>query len=200
MNKRFLHHLWTRIRPVRTLYLALAFVAVAGCAALALRNNYVTMTQLRSDVYKADQANAGVEQALQSLRTFVGSHMNTNLATNDGVYPPIQLKYTYSRLQQAEQDRVNAANSQIYTDAQHTCEAQYPGSFSGGPRVPCIEQYVKDHNNSVRTIPDAMYKFSFASPTWSPDAAGWLVALAALLAAATIARFGLGVWLKRYLS
>jgi hypothetical protein len=200
MNKRYLHHLWTRIRPVKVWYLLAATAACAVSCAFALRNNYTTMTQLRAGVYQADKDNGNVEQALYELRSYVGSHMNTSLATNDGVYPPIQLKYTYARLQQAEKDRVDTTNSQVYTDAQHTCEAQYPGSFSGGPRVPCIEQYVKDHGTSARTIPDAMYKFSFASPNWSPDAAGWLLGLSALFLTLAAVRFLLGAWLKRYIS
>jgi hypothetical protein len=176
-----------------------AFLVAGVGAAISLRDNYTTMTTLRSEVYQADKDNNGVEQSLDRLRAYVGSHMNTNLATNDGVYPPIQLKYTYARLQQAEEQRASDAASQIYTDAQHTCEAQYPGSFSGGPRVPCIEQYVKDHGVTARTIPDAMYKFNFASPRWSPDQAGWLVVCTAVLAAATALRFVVGFWLRRYL-
>jgi hypothetical protein len=200
MNKRQLHHWWTRIRPIKTWYLLAALAECAGTSAVTLRHNYIRMTQLRDAVYSADKNNAGVEQALQNLRAYVGSHMNTSLSTDDGVYPPIQLKYTYTRLQQAEEDRVNSVNSQIYTDAQKTCEAQFPGSFSGGPRVPCIEQYVKDHGTTAKTIPDAMYKFDFASPGWSPDAAGLLLVLSGILAVLTAARALLGTWLKRYSS
>jgi hypothetical protein len=199
MNKRYLHHVWTRIRPVRTIYLIAACAVLAGVCVLALRRNYVTMTNLRSAVYQADQQNGNVEQALQKLRAHVSGHMNTSLATSDGVYPPIQLKYTYARLQQAEQDRVNGVNSQVYTDAQHYCEAKYPDSFSGGPRVPCIEQYVKDHGTTVRNIPDAMYKFDFASPSWSPDLAGWTLVLAVLFLVLAIVRFFAGLLLKRLL-
>ncbi|HSW98802.1 MAG TPA: hypothetical protein VLF71_03115 [Candidatus Saccharimonadales bacterium] len=198
MDKRYLHHLWTRIRPIKTWYLLAAFVLCGAVCAFSLRHNYVRMTQLRSAVYSADQNNANVEQALQNLRAYVGAHMNTSLAGSDGVYPPIQLKYTYARLQQTEQDRVNTTNSQIYTDAQHTCEAEFPGSFSGGPRVPCIEQYVKDHGTTAKTIPDAMYKFDFASPSWSPDLAGISLVLSAVLLVLAAARLLLGTWLKRY--
>ena len=199
MNKRYLHHLWTRIRPIKTPYLLVAFVIFAGGAAVALRHNYTRMTTLRSAVYVADQSGNGVEQSLQNLRKYVGGHMNTNLATADGVYPPIQLKYTYTRLQQAEQDRVNATNSQVYTDAQHTCEAKYPGSFSGGPRVPCIEQYVKDNGTTAHAIPDAMYKFNFASAQWSPDAAGWLLVLAVVSGVAAALRLVVGLLARRFL-
>lgn len=181
MNKRYLHHLQTRLRPIKFWYFlitCLVFVVIGG---LALRGNYSTMTKLRADVYTADENNTNVVAALQKLRSYVNSHMNTSLDTNSGVYPPIQLKHTYERLQAAEQAKVEGANAQVYTDAQHYCEQKYPGSFSGGPRVPCIEQYVKDHGGAVaRQVPDALYKFDFVSPAWSPDLAGWSIVLAVI--------------------
>ena len=197
MNKRYLHHLWTVIRPFKTWYFFAAFLVSAVVCVVALRSNYQQMTKLRTAVFTADEQNGDVEGTLQKLRAYVNGHMNTSLTRdNSSVYPPIQLKHTYERLQKAEQDRVNAVNSQIYTDAQHTCEAQYPGSFSGGPRVPCIEAYVQSHGTSPKTIPADLYKFSFASPTWSPDLAGWSLALSVLLLGLAIVRFVVGRILK----
>jgi hypothetical protein len=196
MNKRYLHHLWTRVRPFRTWYFLVAALLCATAGVVGLRQNYIHMTELRSAVYSADKSGDNVEQALQNLRAFVGAHMNTHLESSNGVYPPIQLKYTYERLVQAERDRVNATNSAVYTDAQHHCEQLYPKSFSGGPRVPCIEQYVKDHGTTVKIIPDALYKFSFVSPPWSPDMAGLGVVGAILFGILMAIRFVLGRWLR----
>jgi hypothetical protein len=197
MNKPYLHHLWTRIRPIKTWYFLAACVVCGAVCALALRNNYTTMTHLRSAVYVADQQNGDVEKALQNLRAYVGTHMNTSLATGDGVYPPIQLKYTYARLQAAEQKRVDDVNSAVYTEAQHYCEGLYPSSFSGGPRVPCIEQYVKDHGTTAQPITAAMYKFDFATPSWSPDLAGWTLVLGIGFLVLAVLRFALGYVLRR---
>jgi hypothetical protein len=197
MNKKYLHHLWTHIRPIKTWYLLVLFMVCALVCVFALRSNNLTMAKLRDTVYQADKDNGDVEGALQKLRSYVNVHMNTSLSTgNSGVYPPVQLKYTYQRLQQAELEKVNGANSQIYTDAQHYCEQLYPGSFSGGPRVPCIENYVSQHGTKAKAIPDSLYKFDFASPEWSPDLAGWSLVLAIILLALAIIRFGLGKWLK----
>jgi len=193
MNKRYLHHVWTRIRPYKARYFFMAFLVCSFLCALCLRNNYVTMTKLRSAVYTADETNGDVVGALQDLRAYVNTHMNTTLDTNSGVYPPIQLKHTYERLQAAEQAKAEQSNGQVYTDAQHHCEQLYPGSFSGGPRVPCIEQYVKDHGGTVaKQIPDALYKFDFVSPSWSPDAAGIFMLLAVLCLFLTVLRFAAG--------
>ena len=196
MDKRYLHHLRSAIRPVKTWYLAVAFLALAGCSAFTLRQNNLHMVSLRDKVYIADQQNTDVEAALQKLRSYVTTHMNTQLSSGtSAVYPPIQLKYTYERLQQAEQTRVQQASASIYTDAQKTCEAQYPDSFSGGPRVPCIENYVDQHGVKVNKISDALYKFDFASPTWSPDLAGWLVVASVFLLICVILRWLLGRFL-----
>ncbi len=196
MNKRFLHHIWTRIRPIKTWYVLAALILSASVSVVSLRNNYIGMTERRGAVYKADQNSGDVEGALQALRAYTAAHMNTDLEADNGVYPPIQLKYTYARLVQAEHDRVDAINSQVYTEAQHYCEALYPGSFSGGPRVPCIEAYIKQHGASTKTIPDSLYKFDFVSPRWSPDLAGWSLLLSVVLFFLTILRFIVGRWLR----
>jgi hypothetical protein len=199
MYKKQLHHLWRRIRPIKTWYLFAAFLLCATVCAFTLRNNNLTMVSLRNQVYQADKDNADVEGALQKLRSYVNAHMNTNLSSgNESVYPPIQLKYTYERLQQAEQSKVTGSNDQVYSDAQHYCEQLYPGSFSGGPRVPCIEKYVTEHGSSAKAkdIPASLYKFDFVSPRWSPDLAGWTMALSILLLALTVLRFLLGRLLR----
>lgn len=195
-DKRHLHHAWTVIRPLKTWYLFAAFLLFIVVGVGALRHNFTTMVDLRNVTYEVDKNNGNVEQALQDLRAHVGGHMNTNLDDDNGVYPPIQLKHTYERLVQAERDRVNVVNSKIYTDAQKHCEAQFPGSFSGGPRVPCIEQYVKSNGTTARNIPDAQYKFDFVSPRWSPDIAGWSLIFALTCLALGVIRFGLGRWLR----
>lgn len=196
IDKSYLHYLWRRIRAIKTWYLFVAFLVFAVVTVVSLRSNYSSMVGLREAVYQADKDAGDVETALQDLRAYVSSHMNTSLDTGNGIYPPIQLKYTYERLVKAEKDRVEAATSKIYTDAQNHCEALYPGSFSGGPRVPCIQQYIKSHGTNARNIPDALYKFDFISPRWSPDLAGWSLVVSLLLLVLTIIRFVLGRWLK----
>lgn len=189
MNKRALHHVWTKIRPVRVWYLFAVALLFGVMCLLSLRANYATMVRLRSEVYAADKNNTDVVGALNRLRSFVNGHMNTSLESGTTVYPPIQLTYTYQRLQKAEQQRVNEANSKVYTDAQHYCEQLYPGSFSGGPRVPCIEQYVKGHQTNAQPVPQALYKFNFASPSWSPDLAGITLAFTAFFVSLAVLRF-----------
>lgn len=198
MDKRRLHHLWTKLRPVRPWYfLALAVVSGIVCV-LALRANNLHMVALRDQVYAADKNDGDVKGALQQLQVYVTSHMNTELSTGSTtVYPPIQLKYTYGRLLAAADKKANQSNTEIYRQAQAYCEKQDPVGFSGRYRVPCIQQYIKSHDVTLPTIPDAMYKFDFVSPTWSPDLAGWSMVVAIASALAFVVLFMIKHWLHR---
>lgn len=200
MDKRQLHHLWTRVRRVKVWHLLVLFVVSATTCALALRTNNLQMVRLREAVYTADKTGGNVEQALQELRAYVGQHMNTSLTGgNTSVYPPIQLKYTYERLREAERQRVDAVNARIYPDAQNYCEQLYPGSVSGGPRIPCIENYVATHGTRAQPVADSLYKFNFMSSSWSPDLAGWALVCSLLFLCLAVLRFWAGVWAKRFL-
>lgn len=160
-----------------------AIVVASGFFAVyQLRMNNERMIELRQAVYEADKSGSDVQIPLRELQAYVTRHMNTNLQSGpNSVYPPIQLKYTYERLVQAEVDKAKNANSSVYTDAQAYCEKLNSRDFSGRNRVPCIQQYVSTHTTQgTKTIPDALYKFSFVSPRWSPDLAGWSIFIAAL--------------------
>lgn len=181
MDKKYLHHLWTKARRVTLWHLLLVFGVSATVSVFALRQNNLTMVELREAVYQADKNSGDVEGALQKLRSHVHTHMNTSLTGGDNaVYPPIQLKYTYQRLKEAEKSRVQQDSGRIYTDAQTYCEDVNANDFSGRNRIPCIEKYVAEHSAKERQIPDALYKFDFISPRWSFDLAGVSLALSIL--------------------
>lgn len=179
MNKKKLHHYWTGLRNVKPWYFLVLAALFGVISVYALRANNLKMIELRNNVAVVDKANGDVESALRELREYVYAHMNTSLSSgNNTIKPPVQLKYTYERLVKAEKDRVATTNEQVYTQAQHYCEQKYPDSFSGGPRVPCIKDYVSTHGSSERAIDESLYKFDFVSPAWSPDLAGWSLLLA----------------------
>lgn len=182
MNKRHLHHLWTKLRRLKPRYfLAIALLSTVVCV-FALRANNQQMIQLRNAVNAADKAGGDVQTPLKALQSYVTSHMNTDLnSSRNPIYPPIQLQYTYKRLVDAQSSQFQQANADLYSQAQAFCEQQNPTDFSGRNRVPCITQYVTDRGlKKPATIPDSLYKFSFASPRWSPDLAGWSMLLAGL--------------------
>jgi len=181
MNKRRLHHFWTKIRWIKPVYIFIVAIICTIVSVGALRANNEHMITLRSAVYSADKNNGNTEAALQNLQAYVTSHMNTNLDSGNGtVYPPIQLKYTYQRILQSESQAAVSANAGLYTAAQTYCQQQDSVDFSGRNRVPCIEQYVETHDAQLPTVPAALYEFSFDSPSWSPDFAGWSLVIAVL--------------------
>lgn len=156
---------------------------------MVLRHNNSTMVKLRDDVYTADKNNGDVETALNNLRAYVYGHMNTNLSAGNNIKPPIQLQYTYERLQEKAQAQVN--ESDLYIQAKNYCEQQIPASvsISGRGRIDCVQNYVLSHGGkSAPAIPVGLYEFDFVSPSWSPDLAGWsLVATIFFAGAAAIA-------------
>lgn len=167
----------------------------------ALRANNEHMIKLRTAVYSADKNDGNVELALQQLQAYVTTNMNTNLDSGNGtVYPPIQLKYTYQRILQSESQAAVNVNAQLYTQAQTYCQQQDSVDFSGRNRVPCIEQYVETHDAQLPTIPSALYEFSFVSPSWSPDLAGWSLLLAGLSGVLFIVTLAARQWFRHYVA
>lgn len=201
MNKHRLHNLWTHLRKVSYGYFLVACLICAVIAVFSLRQNNLTAIQLRDEVLKVDEQNGDTEAALKKLRQYVYGHMNTDLATSGSVYPPIQLKYRYDRLVAAEKARVDQANakSNVYNDAQKYCEANFPQSFLGAGRLPCIQNYLDSHAApplvKEQTIPDSLYKYNFASPVWSPDLAGWSLVLFGFFLLLFLIRYFLERWL-----
>lgn len=169
-------------RYAKYVVLAGLFVLFGTTAVLALRSNNQRMIVLKNAVFEADKKDGDVEGALRELRQFVHAHMNTNLAAGpSAVKPPIQLKYRYERLVAAEEARVEAINSRIYTDAQKTCEKKFPVGLSGSGRIPCVKAYIDAHDGAKeQPIPSAAYTYDFISPAWSPDLAGWSLVVAGL--------------------
>lgn len=197
-TKKRLHYIWTKVRVVKVGYVMVAFACLLLVAVFALRANNQKMIQLRSAVYQADESNGDVEGALRELRQYVYAHMNTDLSSGkNSVYPPIQLKYTYERLLAEQQEGVKQANQQIYTEAQQKCEQLYPESYSGGPRVPCIQEHVANSGVQLKPVPDSLYKFNFISPVWSSDLAGWSLIGTALLLGILLTRIALPYVLKK---
>lgn len=196
MSKRALKKAWRKVHLVNTWYFFAAFIAFLIIGVVATRQNNLTSIQLRDEVLKADEQNTDVEAALKKLREHIYSHMNAGLASGS-LQQPIQLKYRYERLVEAEKQKTGN-NQQIYAEAQAYCEERYgQGSLREG-RVPCVQQYVSEHSGDgqVSQIPDSLYKFDFVSPKWSPDLAGWSLLLAGVFLALFLIRYLTERWFK----
>jgi hypothetical protein len=127
-----------------------------------------------------DQAGGDVESALNDLRGFIYSHMNTQIGSELGIRPPIQLKGTYERLVAIEEARVAKANESIYAAAQADCEQKFPAGSLRNGRVQCIQSYIDENGAKQQVIEDDFYKFDFVPPRWSADLAGISILLAGI--------------------
>lgn len=198
MDKKSLKHLWKKLHTVRPWYFLIAAVVFGVIGVYSLRQNNLTMIRLRDKVYQADKDNTNIEGSLRTLREYVYAHMNTDLTTgNTGIYPPIQLKYSYDRAI-AALSSPDDANNKIYTQAQAECEKQFPHGLSGSGRIPCIQDYIASHGiQSASVLPPAsLYTFDFVSPRWSPDLAGLSLLAAAIFALLFIIRIASEIWLR----
>jgi len=183
MDKRQLHHIWTKVRLIKPWYILVLLLITTTVSIYSLRQNNLEMVRLRTAVYTADKNNTDVSAALSALQAFVTTNMNTNLASGPNApYPPIQLEYTYTRLEAANTQDASSINQSLYTDAENYCQQAIPNGFSGRYRVSCIEQYITSHGVAVQTIPISLYEFNFLSPRWSPDLAGWSLLISIILA------------------
>ncbi len=192
MHKRHLHHLLVLIRKIRVFYLVALIAVGVGVSVFGLRDNNLQAIKLRDQVLKADQQNADVETPLRELREFTYGHMGSHLASPT---PPVQLKYRYDRLT-AEQKAKEPSNTQLATQAQNYCEAQIPTGRSLN-RIDCIQNYILGHGaQASKPIPDALYKFDFIAPAWSPDLAGWSIVLTVLFIVVLLVRVSAVAWLK----
>jgi preprotein translocase subunit SecF len=151
------------------------------------------MIELRDAVYVTDKNNGDVNKALNDLRSYIYGHMNTSPSSgNNNIKPPVQLKYTYQRLYDAQLAQVQNANQAIYSGAQLFCHAN-ANQNSTQAQLACIQNYAVNHGvrNADINIPAGLYQFDFVSPRWSPDLAGWTLLLSGLLFILLLIKLGL---------
>lgn len=149
----------------------IATLILALLSAGALRQNNLKMLELRDKVFQADKSGVGIEDSLKSLRTFLSSHMNTELPKNSSG-KAIQLKYSYERAVNQEQLRIKEETARISELAKQSCAS----STRELARVDCEQKYiVKNPISSPKNILPEMFSIEFISPSWSFDLAGWLI-------------------------
>jgi hypothetical protein len=200
MDKRKLHHVALKVRPIKPVYFLVLAVIFGLISVWALRQNNLNMIALRNTVYQADQNDTDIETPLRNLREYVYSHMNTNLTSGgNSIYPPIQLKYRYERLIAAQAQGASAENAKIYTDAQAECERRFPQGLSGGGRIPCIQEYVASKGVKQIDIPVSLYQFDFISPRWTPDLAGLSLVVSGVFSVLFVVSFISNRWMRHQL-
>jgi hypothetical protein len=182
MEKSPLTAAWNYLRRIHPWYFLILAIIFGSISLVALRHNNEHMIRLRDAVYAADKNDGNVEGALRTLRQYVYSHMNTSLSSGpNAVHPPIQLKYTYERLEAQKQQTLGQNNASVYGAAEQACVSQ-ASTATGTALVACIQNYATAHGINLTNIPEALYEFDFTSAKWSPDLAGWTLLATIILA------------------
>ena len=169
-----------------------AFLFFVALSFIGLSMNSREAKQRYDTLIAVDQAGGDVETALNDLRSYIYGHMNTQIGSDTGIRPPIQLQGTYERLVAERERDAGQTNEELYQLAQNDCELRNPNGFSGSNRLDCIAAYVDQ--NGVQdgvdiVVEDDLYKFDFAPPRWSADLAGFSILFSILFGILTLIDF-----------
>lgn len=159
-------------------------------AATFLRLNNIGMVQRRAAVLAADET--GNQEVIQSrlydLQRYAAEHMNAN---TDEFYLEGQYRRDVERIIQAASDDSNPQGN-IHAKADEVCRPQY--TVWSQAYVQCFTEELakyppsEDPAQNVSLPSTNLYRHNFASPLWSPDFAGWSVAVCLVLIAMIVVR------------
>lgn len=165
-------------RTIKTSYLLALLPIMVFFSAYFLRHNNLKMVELRNNVIAADKKGKGVKEAIEALNTHIFKHMNTTTVR------PVELVNTYNREAQAIITAASKSSSNnVYQKAAAACEQRGVPLTSVAE---CAAQYALSHSKDVSpqkvVLPDKdLFIYSFVSPRWTPDLAGWSVLITAVI-------------------
>lgn len=189
-DKRQVRHTIKQLQRVQTWQLVVLLVLSLFISATFLRLNNIGMDQRRDAVIAADKSGdlTAVTNRLYDLQRYSAAHMNANTGA-------FYLKYQYERDVEkivTEASVVTNPNGNINAQVDAICKSRH-SSYSQ-LWVQCFaEELAKfpaapDPATQVN-LPNAdLYRYSFISPRWSPDFAGWSVALSGAIALMILVR------------
>ncbi len=167
-------------RHIRTWQIAALLAIMLLLSGYFLRQNNLAMVRLRNEVVAADETGAGLLESIEALNQHVFSHMNTQIVR------PVELVKTYDRQAKAIiEATVPAPNRSLYEEAARVCAGR--GSLFSDVRNQCVIDHINTNNTGFGelptiTLPDKnRFIYSFASPVWTPDLAGFSVLASVLL-------------------
>lgn len=174
-----------RRRRIKTWQLVALLIILLLMSGYFLRHNNLQMVRLRNAVVQADERGGDVARALKELNHHVFHHMNTEIVR------PIELVGTYERAAEAVIAAATRTSSpNIYTQATKHCEQQGVLLTS---IAQCASEYIMrnkpDNLEREIVLPDKnRFIYTFASPLWTPDMAGFSLLAALVLALWVLAR------------
>ncbi len=152
------------------------------------------MSERRAAVLNADKSTAEpfdsavVQNRLYDLQRYVSAHMNTDTG-------PFYLEGQYRRDSQKMVDTAKQSNSSglnINAEAEAVCKPRF--TTWSPAYVQCFADELAKYPPSddpvqkVELPSTEIYRYSYASPVWSPDFAGWSVLVCLVIIVMIIAR------------
>lgn len=179
-----------QLQRIKTWQLLILLLLMAFVAATFLRINNIGMIQRREAVLQADRAGDAetMTDRLYDLQRYTAGHMNANTGT---FYLENQYKRDVKALVQRAQES-NDEGDNILAKADATCRAQFTGYSQAYTDCVAAEQAKyppsSDPLQNVKLPSTSLYRFSYISPLWSPDFAGWSVLACLVIALMIVAR------------
>lgn len=182
------------MNKIRTWQLLLLLFIAAGASIELLRMNNLGMIERREAVILADKQGdeAKVKQALVELQQYVSGHMNTDMGER-GIY----LEKTYQRAyERAVQEGVknDRTSHDLYDKADQACQAEFRRTSSFQVYTECVAgkltgTQANDPLANVKPPSVDLYRYTFISPLWAPDAAGLALLMAGVLLLVILLRY-----------
>lgn len=181
-----------KLQRLKAWQLIVLFILSLFISLSLLRLNNLNMIEHRQAVLAADKTGEKqeIKDSLVKLQRYISSHMNTDMGK--GVY----LEDSYKRDFQAVYNKASSQanpNGNIYKQVQDICMPRF--SNWSQAYVQCtvdeLAKYPASENLVSSTdLPKAnVYLHSYISPFWSPDLAGWSVALSVVILIMIVSRF-----------
>ncbi len=179
-----------QLQYLKTWQLLILLILVGFIAATFLRLNNIGMVQRRDSVGQADKAGdpLAIQARLYDLQRYVSAHMNADMGS-------IYLEHQYKRDTEAAIGAASGPsnpNGNIYKKAQDVCAPRFRGYSQA--YLQCTVDYLaqyspSDSPSATANLPKAdAYRYSYISPLWSPDFAGFSVLACLVIIFLIIAR------------
>lgn len=198
MDRRNVRRSIKQLQVIKTWQLVILLVLMLFISATFLRINNVGMIARRNAVAAADKSGDidQIQQRLYDLQRYSAAHMNAD----SGV---LYLQDEYNRDVQRQAEAASTSGSQKALEIRRAAEAVCKPQFNGwSPAyVQCyvneLNKHPSDEISAQLTPPSsALYRYSFISPLWSPDFAGFTLLLSVLIGLAIVLRL-LGILVLR---
>lgn len=184
MDKRNVRRSIKQLQVIKTWQLIVLLVLMLFVSATFLRMNNVGMISRRNAVAAADKSGDidQIQQRLYDLQRYSAAHMNAD----SGV---MYLQDQYNRDVQRQAEAASTTGStkalEIRRAAEDVCKPQFNGWSPA--YVQCYVNELNKHPSDEITEQlappsSALYRYSFVSPLWSPDFAGFSLLISLLIA------------------